>query len=88
MHRHDAEGFSFALINHAKISLADARRVLQHCLKYRLQRARRAADDFQHIGSRGLLLEKVAQLVEQARVLDGDDGLGGEIRKQLDLACE
>ena len=26
-----------------------------------------------------------AQLVEQARVLDGDDGLSGEVRDQLDL---
>ena len=35
----------------------------------------RAADDFQHIGGRGLLLERLAQLVEQAGVLDRDDGL-------------
>jgi len=27
----------------------------------------------------------LAQLVEQARVLDGDDGLGSEIANQLDL---
>ena len=26
-----------------------------------------------------------AQLVEQPRVLDGDDGLGGEVLHQLDL---
>ena len=26
-----------------------------------------------------------AQLVEQPRVLDGDDGLGGEVRQQIDL---
>ena len=26
-----------------------------------------------------------SQLVEQARVLDGDDGLGGEVGHQLDL---
>ena len=29
--------------------------------------------------------KRFAQLVEQARVLDGDDGLGGEIFDQLDL---
>ena len=28
-----------------------------------------------------------AQLVEQPSVLDGDDGLSGEIRDQLDLLC-
>ena len=29
--------------------------------------------------------EKFAQLIEQPRVLDGDDGLGGEVLDQLDL---
>ena len=29
--------------------------------------------------------KRFAQLVEQARVLDGDDGLGGEVLDQLDL---
>ena len=31
------------------------------------------------------LVSALAQLVEQAGVLDGDDGLGGEVRDQLDL---
>jgi hypothetical protein len=31
------------------------------------------------------LLQRLAQLVEQPRVLDRDDGLGGEIADQLDL---
>jgi hypothetical protein len=46
----------------------------------------------QHLRSRRLLLERLAQviralaqLVEQAGVLDCDDGLGGEMRQQLDL---
>ena len=30
-------------------------------------------------------LQRLAQLVEQARVLDGDDGLLGEIAHKLDL---
>ena len=42
-------------------------------------------DDLQHFGGRGLLLQRLAQFVEQAGVLDGDDGLGGEILDQLDL---
>jgi hypothetical protein len=32
-----------------------------------------------HVGGGGLLLQRFAQFVEQARVLDGDDGLGGEV---------
>jgi hypothetical protein len=30
-------------------------------------------------------LQRFAQLVEQAGVLDGDDGLRGEVREQFDL---
>ena len=52
----------------------------------------RIADDLQHLGRRGLLLQRfgqvvctLAQLVEQPRVLDGDDRLRGEVPDQLDL---
>ena len=65
-------------------------RVLQHGLEHGLQIERRAADDLEHVGGRGLLLQRsvigaLAQFVEQPRVLDGDDGLGGEVLQQLDL---
>ena len=52
----------------------------------------RAADDLQHLGGRGLLLQRLGhlaiaglQLLEQPHVLDGDDGLVGEGLEQLDL---
>ena len=45
----------------------------------------RAADDLEHVGCRGLLFQRFAQLVEQAGVLDGDNRLSGEILHQLDL---
>src|SRR5262249_46769259 len=35
--------------------------------------------------ARRLLLKRLAQLVEQAGVLDGNDGLGGKVLHQLDL---
>ena len=64
----------------------------QHGLEHRLQLAGRAADDLQHLRGRGLLLQRLAQvvgalaqLVEQPRVLDGDDGLGGKGPKQRHL---
>ena len=57
-----------------------------------LQIERRTADDLQHVGGGGLLLQRfaeivgaLAQFVEQPRVLDGDHGLLGEIADQLDL---
>ena len=54
-------------------------------VEHRLQIEGRAADHLEHVGGGGLLLQRFAQLVEQPRVLDGDDRLGGEILDQLDL---
>ena len=76
---HGAEGFSIVDVEGAELGLANARGVFQHGLEHRLEFARRAGDDLQHLRGRGLLLQRLAQLVEQAGVLDGDDGLGGEI---------
>src|SRR6516164_7875686 len=54
-------------------------------IEHRLQVERRTADDLEHVGGRGLLLQRLAQLVQQARVLDGNDGLVGEALDQLYL---
>src|SRR5262245_18352461 len=66
--------------------------VSQHRLKDRLQRSGRTADNLEHVGGRGLLLQRfgeiagtLAQLVEQPGVLDSDHRLGGEVLDQLDL---
>src|SRR5262249_13650693 len=45
----------------------------------------RGGDGLEHVGGRGLLLERFPQLIEEARVLDRDDGLLGEARHQRDL---
>src|SRR6202048_1934771 len=50
-----------------------------------LQITGRGADDLEHVGGGGLLLQGFAQFVEQARVLYGDDGLAGKARNQRDL---
>src|ERR1700730_11478240 len=68
-----------------KMRAADAGSILQHRSEHRLQLAGRSADDLEHVGGRGLLLERFAQLVEQPRVLYGDDGLAGKAREQRDL---
>src|SRR6516164_5632700 len=54
-------------------------------LQYRLQVECRTTDDLQHVGSCGLLLERLPQFVEQSRVFDSDDSLGGEILQQRNL---
>src|SRR5262249_3740670 len=69
----------------AEFRFANSCGVLQHRLEDRLQIAGRAADDLQDLGSRGLLLKRLAQLVKQARVVDGDDGLVSEAGDQSDL---
>src|SRR5262249_30388321 len=58
----------------------------------RRHRRRRAADDAQHLGGRRLMLQGLSQfcfallqLFEQAHVLDGDYGLGGEGFEKCDL---
>src|SRR5262249_5600699 len=45
----------------------------------------RPADRLEHVG--GLLLERLAQLVQQPRILDGNDGLLREIAHETLSAC-
>ena len=67
------------------VGFAQPRRRFDQRVEHGLQIERRAADDLEHVGGGGLLLQRFAQFVEQPRVLDGDDGLRGEVRDQLDL---
>ena len=60
--RNVTKAVSVVQIHRTKICAADACRIFQHALEYRLQFAGRAADDLQHFGRRGLLLEGFAQL--------------------------
>src|SRR5262249_39218662 len=67
------------------VRLAKARRRFDKRIEHCLQVERRATDDLEHVRGGGLLLQRFPQLVEQPRVLDGDDGLGGEVLHQIDL---
>src|SRR5262245_6523530 len=46
---------------------------------------RRGVDDLQDLGGRGLLLQRLACLVQEPRVLHRDDRLRGEVLQQGDL---
>ena len=48
---------------------------LDQRIEHRLQIEGRAADDLEHVGGGSLLLQRFAQLVEQAGILDGDHRL-------------
>src|SRR5262249_8871002 len=67
------------------IGLAKSSGRLHQRAKHRPQVKRRAAYDFQHIRRCGLLRKRFAQLVEQAGVLDRNNGLPGEVADELDL---
>ena len=58
MHCSNAEGIVFAELQSAEICPANAHRVFQHDLEYRLQLTRRTADDLEHVGGGDLLLEQ------------------------------
>src|SRR5262249_54120803 len=47
--------------------------------------AGRAGNDAQYLRRRGLLLQRFPQFIKQPRILDGDDGLRGEILDQIYL---
>ena len=79
VHCHHAEAAIFTKLQHAEFGFADARGIFQHGIEDRLQLAGRRADDAQHVRSRRLLLQRLPQLIEQPRILDGDNGLGGKI---------
>src|SRR5262245_34150421 len=85
-HGHRLEGTVFVTEQRTKLRLANTRGIRQHGLEHWLKRTGRAADHLEHVGCCGLLLERFTQLVKQARILDGDDGLGSEVLQQRDLS--
>jgi hypothetical protein len=58
---------------------------LHQRIEHRLQVEGGPANDLKHVGCRGLLSERLAQLTEQPHILDRDDRLSGEVSDQLDL---
>ena len=76
MGRRTIEHLTFLSGNNASVGIAKAGGRLNAGLKHRLQIERRAANNFKDVGSGGLLLQRLSQLVEQPRILNGNDCLG------------
>src|ERR1700731_4095381 len=85
MARDDFIRLAFWTTDDCGVGLTQAMRRFDQGIEHSLQVEGRTADDLEHVGGGGLLLEGFPQLVEQARVLDGDNRLGGEILYQRDL---
>src|SRR6516162_3977369 len=71
--------------NNRIVRLAKPARTLGDGFQYRLNIRRGGSDHTEDLACHGLLLQRFAQLVEQARILNSDDGLCGEVLAQLDL---
>src|SRR5207302_7134252 len=67
------------------VGAGKADRVLEHDVEDRLEIERGSADRLEHVRDRGLLLEGLLRLVEQAHVLDRDGGLPRERLDEPDL---
>jgi hypothetical protein len=79
-------------VDTAYVGVANPNGIRQHGFKRRLEVVGRVWDNAKHLRGGGLLLQRLgevvgalAQLIEQPRVLDGDDCLSGEVRDQSDL---
>src|SRR5262249_37725221 len=77
----------FAVIGkHVTVSrLAEADRSLEHRVEHRGEVARRGIDDLQYLGRRSLLLQGLARLGDEPRILHCDDGLRREIFEERNL---
>ena len=69
-------------VDEALVRAAETDGILYQRLQHYLQVEGRPADDLEHVCRGGLLLQRLAQLVEQARVLNRDDGLLRKILQQ------
>jgi hypothetical protein len=92
MLRNKSKAVTFREREIAELGVANSNSILQHGFKYRLQFTWRRTYDVQHIRRSRLLFQRLAkiggaltQLIEQTRVLDGDDGLTGKIPHKFDL---
>ena len=58
--------------------LTKSRSIFRDSIQHRLDIRRRAGDDAKNLTRRGLLLQRLLELVEQPDILDGDHRLVGE----------
>ena len=59
--------------------------LFQDRVEHRREVAGRGVDDLEDLGGRSPLFQSFARLVEEARVLHRDNGLGGEVLQQRDF---
>ena len=85
LQRHWSKSFTSKVINVPNAASHKRMRLFQDRVEHRREVAGRGIDDLQHLGRRGLLLQSLARLGQEPRVLHRDDRLRREILQQRDL---
>src|SRR5262249_30344112 len=68
-----------------RCGFAERMRLVQHRIEHRREIAGRRINDLQYLGSSGLLIQRLARLSQEPRVLHRDDRLCSKVLQQRDL---
>ena len=79
VHRAKMKALTIPGSENAKGRLAQPRCLFKHCVEHRREVAGRGINDLQNLGSRGLLLQRLARLGDQPRVFHCNNRLSREI---------
>src|SRR5204863_441089 len=82
---HSMQSFAIKAVHLPEGGFAQPCRLVENRFEYRCEIAGRAVDDLQYLGGRGLLLQRLARLGQEPRVLHRDDRLRREVLQQRDL---
>src|SRR6516225_199308 len=83
--RYGVKGIPIKRRKRAERNLAEFHRLFEDRIEHGREVAGRRIDDLQYLGSRGLLLQSLARLGQEPRVLHRDDRLRREVLQQRDL---
>src|SRR6516225_6689582 len=79
VHRDHVHTLAVIEFESSMIDAAKTHRFFEHCVEHRREIAGRRIDDLQYFGGRGLLLQCLARLGDESRVLNCDDCLLREV---------
>src|SRR6516162_10521059 len=81
-HRHTLKVLSVKYVEDPEGTAAQAQCLLEHHIEHGTEITRRRIDDLQYLSGRGLLLQSLARLGQEPRVLHCDDRLRSEVLQQ------
>src|SRR5215468_823716 len=79
LERHRVETLAIVVPQDTESGITEPYGLLEHRVKHRGEVAGGRIDDLQYLGGRGLLLQGLARLGQEPRILDSDHRLRGEV---------